>query len=238
MVPEERRAWHAGRSYWRGHTSVNDDSIGIELVNPGHTTATSLSRRADRGADPAASPDIMQRHNITRGNVVGHSDVAPARKRDPGELFPWAQLATAAAGAAAADPQPDRPELDRRRLPARAGAVRLRRQRPDGRDHRLPAPLPPRADRRHDRRRMPRASCSLCCCPSRRAMTDWLIPSAAPIWARPEGRAAAARASAGEESPGSTERRCRLMAGGGDPRESATESRPPRLRPGKGERVG
>ena len=93
MVPEERRAWHAGRSYWRGFTNVNDDSIGIEIDNPGHSNGYEPFPEAQVDAVVRLVADIKQRHKITRGNVVGHSDVAPARKRDPGELFPWAQLA-------------------------------------------------------------------------------------------------------------------------------------------------
>ncbi|HEY0326002.1 MAG TPA: N-acetylmuramoyl-L-alanine amidase [Allosphingosinicella sp.] len=93
LVPEERRAWHAGRSYWRGLTNVNDDSIGIEIDNPGHSNGYEPFPEAQIDALIRLVADIKQRHNITRGNVVGHSDVAPARKRDPGELFPWGQLA-------------------------------------------------------------------------------------------------------------------------------------------------
>jgi N-acetylmuramoyl-L-alanine amidase len=93
MVPEERRAWHAGRSYWRGITDVNDDSIGIELDNPGHTNGYEPFSDAQVDALIPLLSDIMQRRHITRGNVVGHSDIAPARKRDPGELFPWSRLA-------------------------------------------------------------------------------------------------------------------------------------------------
>ncbi|MFN3725398.1 MAG: N-acetylmuramoyl-L-alanine amidase [Allosphingosinicella sp.] len=93
MVPEERRAWHAGRSYWRGLTNVNDDSIGIEIDNPGHSNGYEPFPDAQVEAVVRLVADIKQRHHITRGNVVGHSDVAPARKRDPGELFPWGQLA-------------------------------------------------------------------------------------------------------------------------------------------------
>jgi N-acetylmuramoyl-L-alanine amidase len=93
MVPEERRAWHAGRSYWRGISDVNDDSIGIELDNPGHTNGYEPFPDAQIDALIPLLSDIVQRHRITRGNVVGHSDVAPARKRDPGELFPWSKLA-------------------------------------------------------------------------------------------------------------------------------------------------
>ncbi|WP_166040719.1 N-acetylmuramoyl-L-alanine amidase [Sphingosinicella sp. YJ22] len=93
LVPEERRAWHAGRSYWRGLTNVNDDSIGIEIDNPGHSNGYEPFPDAQIDAVIRLVADIKQRHRIGRGNVVGHSDVAPARKRDPGELFPWGQLA-------------------------------------------------------------------------------------------------------------------------------------------------
>jgi N-acetylmuramoyl-L-alanine amidase len=93
LVPEERRAWHAGRSYWRGLTNVNDDSIGIEIDNPGHSNGYEPFPDAQIDAVIRLVADIKERRHITRGNVVGHSDVAPARKRDPGELFPWAQLA-------------------------------------------------------------------------------------------------------------------------------------------------
>jgi len=93
MVPEERRAWHAGQSYWRGMTAINHDSVGIELDNPGHLNGYVPYTDAQIDALIPLVADIKQRHGITRGNVVGHSDVAPARKRDPGELFPWDRLA-------------------------------------------------------------------------------------------------------------------------------------------------
>jgi N-acetylmuramoyl-L-alanine amidase len=93
MVDEDKRAWHAGNSHWRGITDINSASIGIEIVNPGH----------EHGYRPFAEPqmaalipliaDIMKRHKIRPVNVVGHSDIAPARKQDPGELFPWGTLA-------------------------------------------------------------------------------------------------------------------------------------------------
>jgi N-acetylmuramoyl-L-alanine amidase len=93
MVDEDKRAWHAGRSYWRGVTDVNGASVGIEIVNPGHEWGYRPFPDAQVAALIPLVADIMKRHKITRGNVVGHSDVAPARKQDPGELFPWAQLA-------------------------------------------------------------------------------------------------------------------------------------------------
>ena len=93
MVDEAKRAWHAGRSHWRGINDVNSASIGIEIVNPGHEWGYRPFPQAQIGALIPLIHDIVQRHGITRGNIVGHSDVAPARKQDPGELFPWGQLA-------------------------------------------------------------------------------------------------------------------------------------------------
>lgn len=93
MVDEAKRAWHAGRSYWRGVEDVNSASIGIEIVNPGHEWGYLPFPDAQIDALIPLVSEIMQRHRITRGNVVGHSDIAPARKQDPGELFPWAKLA-------------------------------------------------------------------------------------------------------------------------------------------------
>jgi N-acetylmuramoyl-L-alanine amidase len=93
MVPEERRAWHAGRSYWRGIQNVNDASIGIELVNPGHELGYRPFPEEQMRALLPLLAGIVDRYDIPRANVVGHSDVAPARKIDPGELFDWARLA-------------------------------------------------------------------------------------------------------------------------------------------------
>jgi N-acetylmuramoyl-L-alanine amidase len=93
MVPEERRAWHAGRSHWRGVSDVNSASIGIEIVNPGHDWGYRPFPDEQVAALLPLVAGIKERHGITRGNVVGHSDIAPTRKRDPGELFPWHELA-------------------------------------------------------------------------------------------------------------------------------------------------
>jgi N-acetylmuramoyl-L-alanine amidase len=93
MVPEEKRAWHAGRSYWRGMTALNGCSIGIEIVNPGHEFGYRPFPDEQIAALIPLVADIKERYSITRGNVVGHSDIAPARKQDPGELFPWSRLA-------------------------------------------------------------------------------------------------------------------------------------------------
>lgn len=93
LVDEYHRAWHAGRSHWRGITDVNSASIGIEIVNPGHEWGYRSFPNPQIGAVIQLVADIKERHGITRGDVVGHSDIAPARKRDPGELFPWHNLA-------------------------------------------------------------------------------------------------------------------------------------------------
>ncbi len=93
MVAEERRAWHAGKSYWHGITDINSASIGIELVNPGHLFGYRPFTEAQMGALIPLLAGITRRHNITPQNVLGHSDIAPARKEDPGELFEWERLA-------------------------------------------------------------------------------------------------------------------------------------------------
>ena len=93
LVDEDKRAWHAGASYWRGHKDVNSASVGIELDNPGHGLGYRAFADAQIEALVPLLHDIVRRHDIPRANVVGHSDVAPARKMDPGELFPWNRLA-------------------------------------------------------------------------------------------------------------------------------------------------
>ena len=93
LVPEAKRAWHAGRSYWRGITDVNSASIGIELVNPGHEWGYTPFPEPQMAALIRLLADIIWRREIELSNVVGHSDIAPARKMDPGELFEWPRLA-------------------------------------------------------------------------------------------------------------------------------------------------
>jgi N-acetylmuramoyl-L-alanine amidase len=93
MVPEEKRAWHAGRSYWRGMRNLNAASIGIEIVNPGHEWGYRPFPEEQMNSVLRLAADIVDRYEIPRANVVGHSDIAPARKQDPGELFDWAKLA-------------------------------------------------------------------------------------------------------------------------------------------------
>jgi N-acetylmuramoyl-L-alanine amidase len=93
MVDEEKRAWHAGRSFWRGVTDVNSASIGIEIVNPGHEFGYRPFAEPQMDALIPLVADIVTRHKIRPPYVVGHSDIAPARKEDPGELFDWGRLA-------------------------------------------------------------------------------------------------------------------------------------------------
>jgi len=93
LVAEERRAWHAGESFWADARDVNSRSIGIELVNPGHEFGYRDFPEAQIAALEVLAKDILARHPIPRTRVLGHSDVAPLRKQDPGERFPWARLA-------------------------------------------------------------------------------------------------------------------------------------------------
>jgi N-acetylmuramoyl-L-alanine amidase len=98
LVSELRRAWHAGVASWRGRTDVNGASIGIELVNPGHEHGYRDFPEAQMAALETLCRDILARHAIPARHVLGHSDVAPQRKQDPGERFDWARLARAGVG--------------------------------------------------------------------------------------------------------------------------------------------
>ena len=98
LVPEERRAWHAGKSWWRGDTDINAASIGIEIVNPGHEFGYRPFPEAQVEAVIELVAGIRMRWSVTDARILGHSDVAPARKQDPGELFPWKRLAEARIG--------------------------------------------------------------------------------------------------------------------------------------------
>ena len=95
MVDEGKRAWHAGRSFWRGIADVNSASIGIEIVNPGHEFGYRPFPAVQMAAVVSLIAAATVRFGIAPANVVGHSDIAPARKQDPGELFDWGQLAKA-----------------------------------------------------------------------------------------------------------------------------------------------
>jgi N-acetylmuramoyl-L-alanine amidase len=114
LVSEDRRAWHAGVSSWAGVSDINACSIGIELVNPGHATPGYAGGyrpfpEAQMAALIALARDIVKRHVIPSGRVLGHSDVAPGRKVDPGELFDWQRLAAEGLGVW---PKPAGPAVD------------------------------------------------------------------------------------------------------------------------------
>lgn len=109
LVPEARRAWHAGLSFWGGETDLNSRSIGIEIVNPGHNYGSSSRPHEIFGGAPpfpevqieaviALCRDVTQRLNIPQARLLAHSDIAPARKSDPGEIFPWPRLHAAGLG--------------------------------------------------------------------------------------------------------------------------------------------
>jgi N-acetylmuramoyl-L-alanine amidase len=110
LVAEERRAWHAGVSFWRGRRNINGESIGVEIVNPGHEFGYRPFPEPQIAAVIALVADIRSRWSIEDRDIVGHSDVAPTRKDDPGELFPWKRLAEAGHGLwAEAPPAPGAP---------------------------------------------------------------------------------------------------------------------------------
>ena len=98
LVPEERRAFHAGVSCWQGEHDLNDVSIGVEIVNPGHEWGYRPFPEPQMAAVEALCRDIVTRRHIPPYRVVGHSDIAPDRKSDPGELFDWPRLARAGIG--------------------------------------------------------------------------------------------------------------------------------------------
>jgi N-acetylmuramoyl-L-alanine amidase len=97
LVAEDKRAWHAGQSFWRGQTDMNSASIGIELVHRGHD-GPHVYPPEQIQATIALCQDICQRRSIPLKNIVAHSDIAPERKQDPGEFFPWRQLHDAGVG--------------------------------------------------------------------------------------------------------------------------------------------
>ena len=98
LVAEERRAWHAGASFWKGERDVNGRSVGVEIVNPGHEFGYRPFPEAQIAAVIELVAEIRTRWTVEDGAIVGHSDVAPERKQDPGELFPWKRLAQAGHG--------------------------------------------------------------------------------------------------------------------------------------------
>ena len=110
LVPEERRAWHAGRGSWHEADDLNSISLGIEIANPGHPGGSPPYPNPQIDAVIALCRDIAARHAIAPTKVLAHSDIAPGRKIDPGEFFPWDALARAGLGAWVA-PQPIVPGL-------------------------------------------------------------------------------------------------------------------------------
>ena len=98
LAPEARRAWHAGKSFWRGATDINSCSVGIEIVNPGHEFGYAPFPDPQIATLIELMSDIRSRWTIPDDRILGHSDVAPGRKEDPGELFPWKRLAEAGHG--------------------------------------------------------------------------------------------------------------------------------------------
>lgn len=146
LVPEDRRAWHAGVSYWRGNRALNARSIGIEIVNPGHEFGYRPFPAVQMAAVRDLCRGVLARYAIPARNVVGHSDVAPDRKQDPGELFDWRFLAEHGVGLSP-------PCTDRQREAVSNGADSLARHAPAlaaiGYDTTLPLPLVLAAYQRH-----------------------------------------------------------------------------------------
>ncbi len=98
LVPEEKRAWHAGVSYWAGIRDINSASIGIELVNPGHDFGYRPFPEAQMKSLVVLAKNIISKYEISPVRVLGHSDIAPDRKKDPGELFDWHYLSSKGIG--------------------------------------------------------------------------------------------------------------------------------------------
>ncbi len=110
LVAEDRRAWHAGRSVWAGDTDLNSASLGVEVVNAGHPGGLPPYPDAQVAALAALCRDLVARHAIPPARVLAHSDVAPGRKLDPGERFPWDRLHAAGVGLwVPSRPAPDEP---------------------------------------------------------------------------------------------------------------------------------
>ncbi|WP_207458306.1 N-acetylmuramoyl-L-alanine amidase [Azospirillum sp. SYSU D00513] len=111
-VPEDRRAWHAGVSRWRGASDVNSRSVGIEIVNPGHEFGYRPFPAPQMEAVADLCLAIIGRHGIAPEDVLAHSDVAPSRKEDPGELFDWRGLAARGVGLWPTPSHPDEASPD------------------------------------------------------------------------------------------------------------------------------
>jgi N-acetylmuramoyl-L-alanine amidase len=124
LVPEARRAFHAGQSCWEGERDLNFVSIGVEIVNPGHEWGYRVFPEEQMAAVECLCRDILSRHPIPPHRVVGHSDIAPDRKADPGEAFDWPRLARAGIGIWP-EPSRHRPDavFDRARAVANLGGI-------------------------------------------------------------------------------------------------------------------
>ena len=92
LVPDLYTAWHAGKSVWKNYSSLNKDSIGIEIVNPGHDINYKEFSKIQLAALVRLSKFLIKKYRINLKNILGHSDIAPERKKDPGEKFPWKLL--------------------------------------------------------------------------------------------------------------------------------------------------
>lgn len=92
LVPDLYTAWHAGKSVWKNYTTLNKDSIGIEIVNPGHDINYKKFSKIQLAALVRLSKFLIKKYRINSKNILGHSDIAPERKKDPGEKFPWKLL--------------------------------------------------------------------------------------------------------------------------------------------------
>jgi N-acetylmuramoyl-L-alanine amidase len=151
LVQEAKRAWHAGVSVWGGDPDVNSRSIGIEICNPGHDFGYPDFPSRQIAATITLCRSILTRHVIRPENIVAHSDVAPSRKNDPGEKFPWKLLAQSKIGLwAEAGPIPPTEPLKRDDTGAKV--TELQKMLGDY-GYRVPAPFPSRIGRRHCRRR-------------------------------------------------------------------------------------
>jgi N-acetylmuramoyl-L-alanine amidase len=123
LVAETRRAFHAGRSFWHGETDLNRVSIGVEIVNPGHEWGYRAFPDVQMAAVEDLCRDLLTRRSIPPDRIVGHSDIAPDRKIDPGELFDWARLARAGIGIWPAPGRPTAGPVDRLRPITDLGAI-------------------------------------------------------------------------------------------------------------------
>ena len=99
LVPDLYEAWHAGKSSWKNYKSLNQNSIGIEITNPGHEHGYKKFKQKQISSLLKLTKSLIKRYNILPKNILGHSDIAPQRKKDPGEKFPWEYLSKKNIGA-------------------------------------------------------------------------------------------------------------------------------------------